>query len=134
VSKISCVICGVALLAGCGGSELAHSAGSPKLPRRLARTWATQADLVASAAAAGQGCRAKALAGTLRDEVIHAGDKVPLRLRSPLLDGVNSLADRIVCTPPPQTVTTLQKPPHTPPHKQHDHGHHGHGGDQGDQG
>ena len=59
--------------------------------------------------------------------------RVPARLRSPLLAGVNALADRIVCRVPPQTVTvTPQKPPKhegppKPPHK-HDH-HHDPGGD-----
>jgi hypothetical protein len=105
------------------------------LPGTLARTWATQADQVATEAAAGLNCEAQALAASLRNEVIQAGGKVPLRLRNSLLDGVNSLADRIVCTPPPVTVTTAPpkpKPPPKPPHH-HDH-HHGHGGDQGSQG
>jgi len=134
VLRIACVLCAAALLVGCGGSELPHSAGSPTLPRGLARTWATEADAIASAAAAQQSCRAQVLAGRLRDEVIRAGAKVPLRLRSPLLDGVNSLADRIVCTPPPRTVTSVQKPPPKPPKEHHEHGHHGHGGNQGEQG
>jgi hypothetical protein len=110
----------------------------------LAQQWAEQASAIAAAADAGQSCRAHELAASLRAEVIQAGGKVPARLRTPLLDGVNSLADRIVCTPTPATVTMPAPPPtpkhpphprHPPPHHDH-HGHgHGHHGDgQGDQG
>jgi hypothetical protein len=135
VLRIVCVVCLVALVAGgCGGGGHSASRVRATLPRALAQKWAGEADAIAAAAATGQSCRAKALAGSLRDEVIQAGAQVPTRLNAALLDGVNSLADRIVCTPPPQTVTAPPaKPPKKhPPHDHHDH--HGHGGDNGDQG
>jgi hypothetical protein len=106
------------------------------VPRALAQAWADQASAIAAAAATGDNCHARALAASLRDDVIHAGSKVPPRLRTPLLDGVNSLADRIVCTPPPQTVTRPASPKKPPAHDHHGHhhDHHGHGHDNGDEG
>jgi hypothetical protein len=132
----------VLLAAGCGGSAPRHGAAPRGIPRELARTWAARADTIASVAAAGQSCRAHALAASLRDDVIAAEAKVPTRLQSALVAGVNSLADRIECNPAPVTVTTPPpKPPkrghHRPPghghhkpfHRKHDHPHgHGHGG------
>jgi hypothetical protein len=136
VLRIACVVCVVVLVVGgCGGGGHSLSRVRTTLPRALAQQWAAQADRIAAAASAGQGCQAKALAGSLRDEVLQAGSQVPSRLSAPLLAGVNSLADRIVCSPPPQTVTTTPaKPPKKPPHDHHDHGHHGQGGDNGNQG
>ncbi len=115
--------------AGCGGSARPHSTARV-LPRELARTWASQADAVATAAAAGNSCRAQQLAGSLRDEIITAEGKIPTRLRQPLLVGVNSLADRIVCKP---VAVTPQHPPKHPkaPTAPEPHGHHGHGNDKG---
>jgi hypothetical protein len=120
--------------AGCGGSSQSDSPAGHGLPRALASAWAVQASTIAGAAAAGDGCRARRLAGSLRTAVISAGGETPPRLRTPLLEAVNSLADRIVCVAPPVTVTTTPQPK-PKPHKHPDqHGHHGHGGpDQGDQ-
>lgn len=105
------------------------------MPRALARAWANQASAIAAASAAGNGCHALQLASSLRSEVIAAQARVPSRLRSPLLSGVNSLADRITCT---DTVTVQAPPPPKKPpppkHGDHHHGRHGHGGDNGDQG
>jgi hypothetical protein len=64
---------------------------------------------------------------------MSAGGRVPERLQAPLLEAVNSLADRITCTPP-QTVTPAPpKGPPTPgpkpkPKPPKPHGPHGHGG------
>ena len=98
------------------------------MPRALAQDWANQASAIAAASAAGSGCHALQLASSLRTEVIAAEAEVPSRLRSPLLSGVNSLADRLTCT---DTVTVQAPPPKNPPpkHGDHQHGHHGHGGD-----
>jgi hypothetical protein len=76
------------------------------------------------------------LAGSLRDQVIAKESQVPSRLRSPLLAGVNALADRIVCEPPPQTVTAPppKKPPPPKPHDDHHGKHHRHGDGQGGDG
>lgn len=106
------------------------------MPRALASEWEARASAIADAAAAGDDCHALQLAASLRDDVIAKESQVPVRLQSPLLAGVNALADRIVCRVPPQTVTVPPKKPlehPKPPHK-HDH-HHGPGGDnQGDGG
>ena len=98
------------------------------MPRVLAQDWANQASAIAAASAAGNSCHALELASSLRTEVIAAEGKVPTRLRSPLLSGVNSLADRITCT---DTVTVQAPPPKKPPpkHGDHHHDHHGPGGD-----
>lgn len=106
------------------------------LPQPLAGSWATQASTIAAAAASGNGCRARRLAGSLRTEVISAGGRVPARLRGPLLASVNSLANRITCTPP-QKVGPAPPPkgPPQPGHKSpkpHRHDDHGHGGHEGD--
>lgn len=124
------------LVAGCGGSSRSTRTGAREVPRALASQWEARASAVAAAAAAGDDCHALQLAASLRDDVIAKESQVPARLQSPLLAGVNALADRIVCQVPPQTVTVPpKKPPQhpKPPHK-HDH-HHGPGGDkQGDGG
>ena len=122
---------------GCGGASRPEQSAERGLPRQLAHAWAAQASIVAAAAAAGDGCRARQLAGSLRTEVISAAGRVPPRLRIPLLEAVNSLADRIVCVTPPVTVTTTPQPAPEPKpkppdkHRPHEHRRHGHGGDQG---
>jgi hypothetical protein len=120
--------------AGCGSSQRSSSSVRG-LPRALAGAWATQASTIAAAAAGGNSCRARRLANSLRTEIISAGGKVPERLRNPLLESVNSLANRITCTPPAQEVTPA--PPKGPPQpgkkpkppKRDDRGHGGHEGD-----
>jgi hypothetical protein len=91
-------------LAGCGGSAQ-HTAAPqpPKLPRVLAQSWKHQADSVASALAAGDGCTAQRLSTALRTSVIAAVNarRVPRRFLDPLTSGVNELASQITCTPPP---------------------------------
>ena len=101
------------------------------MPRVLAQEWANQASAIAAASAAGDSCHALQLASSLRTEVIAAEGKVSSRLRSPLLSGVNSLADRITCkeTVTVQAPTTQPKPHAKPPPKHDQHDHHGHGGD-----
>lgn len=123
----------VLLAAGCGGSSRPTRTGAREVPRALASEWEARASAVAQAAAAGDDCHASQLAASLRDDVIAKESQVPQRLRSPLLAGVNALADRIVCQAPPKTVTAL---PAKPPKHPHEHGHHhGRGGDnQGDGG
>ena len=128
----------VLVAAGCGSSSRPVTSAERKLPRPLAGAWATQASTIADAAAAHDGCRARRLAGSLRTQVIEAeaSGKVPPRLRVPLLESVNSLADRFACVVPPVTVTTTPSPPPKPKEK-HGHGHHDHhgpgGGDQGNE-
>lgn len=126
------------LAAGCaGGSQPPRHGDASSLRPALARRWEAAAQAVASAAAAGDGCRAKRLAGSLRDDVIASQSKIPGRLRSPLLSAVNTLANRISCMPPEQTVTipVTTGPPkhgHGPPKHGHGPGHGpGHGGHGG---
>jgi hypothetical protein len=122
---------------GCGGSRPPVATTTAlTLPRRLAQVWASRADAIAAAAAAGRGCQARTLADSLRDEVVSAGARVPAAFRTTLLASVSQLADRITCTPQSAAGTTpatshQQKPPKG-------HGHHGkppkhRGGEGGDQ-
>ena len=115
--------------AGCGGTSQSRHSSQRGVPRALAQQWETEASAVAAAASAGNDCQARQLAGSLRDHVVAAERQVPLRLRAPLLAGVNSLAARITCTPP--APAPPPKPPHDKKHEDH-HGHHGHGGDGND--
>jgi hypothetical protein len=97
----------VLALAGCGGTaRQAAPLRQPKLPRVLAQSWKQQADSVASALAAGDGCTAQRLSTALRASVIAAVNarRVPRRFLDPLTSGVNELASQITCTPPPAPV------------------------------
>lgn len=91
----------VAVLAGCGSEGHRTAPPPPRLPRTLARTWAQQAQAVASALAASDGCTALSLATQLRSQVVAAvnAHHVPARLQEPLSSGVNDLASRITCAP-----------------------------------
>jgi len=131
-------------LAGCGSAAAPqeHSAAPPRLPRALAHAWAQEADDVASALAAGDGCTARERAAELQRHVIAAvnAHRVARPLLEPLSSGVNDLAGRIVCTPPPPASTVEQEdgPAHGPGHghaKGHEkHGHGGHGDRKGGDG
>ena len=114
----------VLALAGCGGTARHAAPPQPKLPRDLAQPWKQQADSVAAALAAGDGCGAQRLATALRASVIAAVNarRVPQRFLDPLTSGVNELASQITCTPPPAP---------TPPGHGHKKGKHGKG-DEGD--
>jgi hypothetical protein len=109
--------------AGCG-STAKHAAPPPpaRLPRTLAQTWAQQADGVASALAAGDGCTAQQLASTLRTEVAQAvNDRVvPHAFQQQLVATVDDLPGRITCNPAP--------PPGKHPKHEHKHGDKGDGG------
>jgi hypothetical protein len=120
------------LAAGCGGAAPPPKPRQPHLPRALAATWRTQANAVAEALAARDGCTAKEHATALRASVIDAiqSGRVAPRFQEELLAAVNDLPDRIGCTPPPAPVVE----PGPPPKHEHDHGHkHGHHG-KGDEG
>jgi hypothetical protein len=104
----------VVLAVGCGGAARPERA-SHGVPRGLARGWEDRAEAIAAAASAGNDCRARHLALSLRDDVVQARHRVPLRLQAPLLVSVNSLADRISCTPAAINPAPPEKP--NPPHK-----------------
>jgi hypothetical protein len=123
----------VAVLAGCGGATTRQPPPKrPQLPRTLAQGWARQADAVAAALAAGDGCLAQQRAVALQTAVIDAIDahRVGARFEEPLQSAVNDLAGRITCPPPPAPVTPPppqhQHPGHGKGHgeKAHDHGKH----------
>jgi hypothetical protein len=120
----------VVVAAGCGDASRPQRSGVREVPSGLAHGWEAQARAIAKAASAGDSCGALRLAKSLRDEVLASEHKLPLRLRSPLVTGVNSLADRLTCTVTTtvETVPAKPKPPdkHKVDHKDH-HGHHGHG-------
>jgi hypothetical protein len=128
------ILLGAALLAvvvaGCGGAAPPHDSAARGVPAALAHDWESRASAVARAAAAGNSCEAQQLAVSLRNDVRASQSKVPRRLRSALLTGVESLADRTTCT----RIVTVQTPPakHEPPKpKPPPHheppGHHKHG-------
>jgi hypothetical protein len=117
----------VVAAAGCGGAARPERSAVHGVPPALAHDWEGQASAIARAASAGDDCGAKRLADSLRGQVIAAEHKLPLRLRSPLVTGVNALADRLTCSV--TTVTTVpKKPPKKHDHNDdHHHGHHKHG-------
>lgn len=120
------------LAAGCGGAAPSRTVHRG-VPPALAGGWEKQASAIAAAASSGDDCGALKLANTLRAQVAAAQTQLPLRLRSALLTGVNDLAGRITCTPPPP-VQPKPPPEHPkPPHDDHGHHghHHGHGGRDG---
>jgi hypothetical protein len=127
----------VVVAAGCGDAGRPQRAALPGVPSALAQAWAGQASEIAAAASAGNSCHARELANALRAEVTASKDRLPSRLRPPLLTSVNSLAARIPCTPvvstPPKKPTPPKEP--KPPKEHHEHGHHGHHGhgDGGDE-
>jgi hypothetical protein len=117
------------VLAGCGGEarQTRTQPPPPKLPRALAHSWSTQADMVASALAAGDGCTALHDAEQLRTEVGRSIGRVAARYRAALTAAVADLPSRITCNPP------------APPPAAHDNGtgkdHHGkHKGREGHEG
>lgn len=132
MAKVLRILSGAALLvavvAGCGGAAPQGSA-SQRLPRALAHDWETQASAIATAADSGNDCRAMRLAASLSAEVAASRHKLPLRLRSPLLTGVNDLAARISTCTRVVTVPVQPKPPKGPkPKPPHEPGHKGHDG------
>jgi hypothetical protein len=115
---------------GCGGAQQAAPPRPvPKLPRALAQSWAQQADDVAAAVDAGDGCTALQRAVTLRTQVVDAvnAHRVPRRYLEPLVSTANDLAGRITCTPPAPIVTPSGD--YGKHGKHHKHDKHGDGGD-----
>jgi hypothetical protein len=123
VLRILSVALLVAVVAGCGNAAPQRSAADG-VPRALAREWETQASAIATAAAAGDDCRAMHLAAALRTEVAGSRRKLPLRLRSPLLTGVNALAARVSTCTRVVTVPVQPKPPEQPKRKSEPPKHH----------
>ena len=104
-------------LSACGAAKQPQSQSPPTFATSLGSSLAAQSDAVASALAAGDSCRALALAHRLQQSTISAINqgRVSADLQEQLSSAVNSLVVRLRCVPPP------------PPEK-HDHGKHkGHG-------
>lgn len=121
----------VLALSGCGAAHKppAAVAKPPHIPRALAHIWAVQADAVAQALAAGDGCTALAHANELRAAVTSSEVRVPIRLRATLTSVVDALPGRITCNPaPPPAPQKHEDHPKPPkdhgPHHDHGHGHH----------
>ena len=118
--------------AGCGGTTNTAPTPPPKLPRALAQSWAQQADAIATALAAGDGCTAETQAIALRTEILQVTNerRIAQPLAARLAGPVNDLPQRITCTPAPPA------PEHGPKHEHPKHEHknkekHGKQGDEG---
>jgi len=97
------VALGALAAAGCGSAKQAATPAPPKLPRALAQLWAQQADAIAAALTAGDGCTAETQAAALRAQVAQAVNdgRIPRRYLEPLVGTVNALPARIACNPAP---------------------------------
>jgi hypothetical protein len=96
------VVAALALaLAGCGTTVERAKPKPPRLPADLAQSWAQQADQVAAALAAGDGCTARQLSVSLHGQFVSAVNehRVPRRLQEPLGSAFNDLASRTACVP-----------------------------------
>jgi hypothetical protein len=126
-------LCVVLLVAGCGSAQTTKPR-QPTLPRALAQSLRRQADSVAAALAAGDGCLAQQRAVALQTSVIRAVNarRLQPRFQETLVGSVNDLVSRIRCVPPP--VQPAAAPVHGPPKHEEHHKPHGHGkhGDEGD--
>jgi hypothetical protein len=118
----------VVVAAGCGGAAGPQRSALHGVPPALAQDWEGRASDIAVAVSGGDSCRALKLANALRADVVASKDRVPSRLRPPLLSSVRGLADRIKCTPVVQTPS--KEPATKPPPKPEDKGH-GKGHDEG---
>jgi hypothetical protein len=132
VSRIAFVAAFVVVVAaGCGGAARPQQSAFHGVPPRLAHDWERQASAIAAAASAGDDCGAARLADALRTQVFESEQRVPPRLRRPLVEAVNALANRLTCTV--TTVQTVPQKPYPKPPPKHDHhgdhgpGHHKHG-------
>jgi hypothetical protein len=108
-------------LSGCGAA-----ASGPTLPRALATHWHAQADAVAAALAAHDGCLAQRRAAALQASVIRAVNarRVAPRFQEPLVSAVNDLAARSTCTPTPAPAPQPQPQPQPRHHRQKEHDRH----------
>ena len=114
-------------LSACGGAKQS-APPPPTFSRSLASALATQSDAVAEALAAGNSCRALALAHELQRRTIAAINerRVSPGLQEQLSSAVNELVARVTCTPPPGPAPKKQE--HGPgKHKGHDKKHEGDG-------
>jgi len=112
-------------LSACGGAKQATPPPPPTFSRALASSLAAQSDAVAASLAAGDSCRALALAQQLQHRTIAAinGGRIALGLQEQLSAAVNELVARVHCVPPAPAE------PQEHGHEKHEpkHGHKKHG-------
>jgi hypothetical protein len=110
-AALSAALC----LSACGGAKQSAPPPPPTFGRSLASSLAEESEAVAAALAAGNSCRALALARLLQQRTIAAinDGKVAAGLQEQLSGAVNELVIRVRCVPP---VGTTAPPPTTPDH------------------
>lgn len=103
-------------LSACGGAKQS-APPPPTFSRSVGSSLAAQSDAVAAALAAGDSCRALALARGLQKQTIAAinSGQVAAGLQEQLSSAVNGLVVRVRCSPPAAP-------------KEHEHGHGKHKG------
>jgi hypothetical protein len=119
ISAFGAGLAAALVLAGCGSGSERHAEPRPTLPRDVALRLAHVSDGVVAALAAGDACRARTLAQTLRQQARTA--VVPAALRTQLQSATNDLARRIECVPPPPPTVAETQPKEE---KEHDRGKH----------
>jgi hypothetical protein len=129
-TAVAALACLVAAACGGGGSASFHTTGgrsAPTITHTIALELAAQADQVATDLRAGDDCRARDDATQLQHAAADAiaNGAVPASLATPLTSSVTTLAQRIVCRPPPEHKS--------PKHHAHHHGN-GDGNGQGNGG
>jgi hypothetical protein len=115
--KLGAALAAALCLSACGGAKQSAAPPPPTLSRSLGASLAAQSTAVADALAAGDSCRALALAHTLQQRTIAAINqgRVAAGLQEQLSGAVNSLVSRVTCVPPA---------PPEPAKKEHGHGKH----------
>jgi hypothetical protein len=130
MTRAAIIAAAALVLAGCGGGKTAAPpvAKPPRIPHVLAQEWVRQANAVAQALAARDGCTALDDANALRTAVTSSAAQVPRRLRATLLAAVDGLPARITCNPAPPPKPHPPHPGPHPPPPDHGpgHGHHDH--------
>ena len=122
--ELGAALAGALWLSACGGAKQAAPPPPPTFSRSLASSLAAQSDAVAAALAAGDTCRALALAQRLQQGTIAAINRgrVAAGLQEQLSGAVNELVAHVQCVPP--------APPAEKEHgehgKKHDKKHEGH--------
>jgi hypothetical protein len=111
--ELGAAVAAALCLGACGGAK--QSAPRPTLSHSLGSSLAAQSDAVAAALAAGDSCRALALARRLQEQTIAAinGGRVAAGLQEQLSGAVNSIVAGVRCIPPP-----------APPEEEYGHGKH----------
>ena len=121
--EVGAALAAALCLNACGGAKHSAPPPPPTFAHTLAASLAAQSDGVAAALAAGDSCRAVALAQRLQQRTVAAINtgRVPAALQEQLSSAVNDLAARVRCTAPTPG-------PAAAPQRGRDHGHGKHKG------